>query len=99
MGGLSKFAVILVVVATGMGEMLHRSRRNAESFRIKRRAFRLVPSYGGLLVNIEAHNRFLSFFNASHSYHIHTSYLSQLNVLTTGDGVVLESVLCFNVFY
>ena len=33
-----------------MGETLHRSPRNAESFRIKRRAFRLVPPDGGLLV-------------------------------------------------
>ena len=37
-------------MATGMGETLHRSPRNAESFRIKRRAFRLVPPDGGLLV-------------------------------------------------
>ena len=37
-------------MATGMGETLHRSSRNAESFQIKRRAFRLVPPDGGLLV-------------------------------------------------
>jgi len=49
-GALSESAVILVVVATGLGETLHRSPRNAESFRIKRRAFRLVPPDGGLLV-------------------------------------------------
>ena len=39
-------------MATGMGETLHRSPRNAESFRIKRRAFRLVLPDGGLLVPI-----------------------------------------------
>ena len=50
MGGLSECAVILVVMAMGVGETLHRSRRNAESYRIKRRAFHLVPRYGGLLV-------------------------------------------------
>ena len=48
--GLSESAVILVAMPTGMGEMLHRSPRNAESFRIKRRALRLVPPDGGLLV-------------------------------------------------
>ena len=37
-------------MATGMGEILHRSPRNAESFRIKRRAFHLVPPDGELLV-------------------------------------------------
>ena len=37
-------------MATGMGETLHHSPRNAESFRIKRRAFRLIPPDGGLLV-------------------------------------------------
>ena len=52
MGGLSESAVILVAMATMMGETLHRSPRNAESFRIKRRTFRLVPLYGGLLVII-----------------------------------------------
>ena len=35
----------------GIGEMLQRSPRNAESFRIKRRAFRLFPPDGGLLVS------------------------------------------------
>ena len=40
-------------MATGMGETLHRSPRNAESFRIKRRAFRLVPPDGGLLVSVQ----------------------------------------------
>ena len=39
-------------MATAMGETLHRTPRNAESFRIKRRAFRLVPPDGGLLVSI-----------------------------------------------
>ena len=33
-----------------MGETLHRSPRNAENFRIKRRAVRLVPPDGGFLV-------------------------------------------------
>ena len=47
---LSESAVILVAMATGMCETLYRSSRNAESFRIKRRAFRLVPPDGGLLV-------------------------------------------------
>ena len=37
---------------TGLGETLHRSPRNAESFRIKRRAFRLVTPDGGLLVEL-----------------------------------------------
>ena len=37
-------------MATGMGETLHRCPRNAESFRIKQRAFRLVPPDGGLVV-------------------------------------------------
>ena len=37
-------------MATGLGETLHRSPRNAESFLIKRQAFRLVPPDGGLLV-------------------------------------------------
>ena len=37
-------------MATGMGETLQRSPRNAESFRIKRCAFHLFPSHGGLLV-------------------------------------------------
>ena len=41
-------------MATGMGETLHRSPRNAESFRIKRRAFRLVPPDGGLVVRRNA---------------------------------------------
>ena len=45
-------------MATGMGETLHRSPRNAECFRIKRRAFRLVPPGGGLLVRFYA-NHFL----------------------------------------
>ena len=49
MGGLSESAVIMVV-ATGLGETLHCSSRNAESFLIKRRAFRLVLPDGGLLV-------------------------------------------------
>ena len=40
----------MVVVATWMGETLHLSPLNAESFRIKRRAFRLVSPDGGLLV-------------------------------------------------
>ena len=39
-------------MATGMGETLHRSPRNAESFRIKWRAFRLVPPDGGLHVHL-----------------------------------------------
>ena len=47
----SKSAVFSVAMPTGMGETLHRSPRNAESFRIKRRAFRLVPPDGGLLVH------------------------------------------------
>ena len=47
----SKSAVFSVAMPTGMGETLHRSPRNAESFRIKRRAFRLVPPDGGLLVD------------------------------------------------
>ena len=34
----------------GMDVTLHRSPRNPDSFRIKRRAFRLVPHDGGLLV-------------------------------------------------
>ena len=51
MGGFSESSVILVVVPMGVGETLHRSPRNADSFRFKRRAFRLVPSYGGLLVS------------------------------------------------
>ena len=47
-------AVIMVIVATGTGELaLHRSPRNADSFRIKRCAFRLVPPDGGLLVYTE----------------------------------------------
>ena len=37
-------------MATGIGETLHRSPRNPESFRTNRRAFRLVPADGGLLV-------------------------------------------------
>ena len=37
-------------MATGLGETLHRSPRNAESFLIKRRAFRLVPPDDGLFV-------------------------------------------------
>ena len=46
-------------MATGMRETLHRSPRNAESFRVKWRAFRLVPPYGGLLVTrIIDHNSF-----------------------------------------
>ena len=49
-GGLSESAVIMVVVAMGMGETLHRFPRNAESFLIKRHAFCLVSIYGGLLV-------------------------------------------------
>ena len=40
----------MVVVATETGETLHRSPRNAESFQIEQRAFRLVPPDGGLLV-------------------------------------------------
>ena len=52
MGGLSESAVILVAMATGMGETLHRSPRNADSFRIKRRAFSLVPPDSGLLVRL-----------------------------------------------
>ena len=40
----------MVVVVTGMGKTLHHSPRNAESFQIKRGAFRLVPPDGGLLV-------------------------------------------------
>ena len=51
MSGLSESAAFLVVMATGMDETLHRSPRNAESFRIKRLAFRLVPPDGGLLVS------------------------------------------------
>ena len=39
-------------MATGMGETLHRSPRNAESFQIKRRAFHLVPPDGELLVSL-----------------------------------------------
>ena len=50
MGGLSESAVIMVVVAMGLGETLHRSPRNAESFLIKRRAFCLVQPDGELLV-------------------------------------------------
>ena len=42
----------MVVVATGLGEKLHRSSRNAESVRIKRRAFRVVPPDGRLLVEL-----------------------------------------------
>ena len=49
---LSESAAIMVVVATALGETLHRSPRNAQSFRIKRRAFRLVPPDGGLLVGL-----------------------------------------------
>ena len=37
----------------GIGETLHRFPRNAESFQIKRRAFRLVPPDGGFLVWIK----------------------------------------------
>ena len=48
--GLSESAVIMVVVATGLGETLHCSPQNAESFRIKQRTFHLVPPDGGLLV-------------------------------------------------
>ena len=40
-----------VAMARGMGKMLHRTPRNAASFRIRRRAFRLVPTDGGLLVH------------------------------------------------
>ena len=50
MGGLHESAAILVVMAMGVGETLHRSTRNADCFRIKRRTFYLVPPYGGLLV-------------------------------------------------
>ena len=50
MGGLSESAVILVLVAMVVGETLRRFPRNAESLRIKRLAFSLVPPYGGLLV-------------------------------------------------
>ena len=39
-------------MAMGMGETLHRSPRNAESFRIKCCTFRLVLPDGGLLVAI-----------------------------------------------
>ena len=46
MGGISESAVIMVVLATGFGE--------AESFRIKRRAFRLVPPDGRFLVRRNA---------------------------------------------
>ena len=49
--GLSESAVILVPMPTGMGETLHHFPRNAESFRIKWRAFRLFPPDGGLLVH------------------------------------------------
>ena len=49
--GPSESAVLLVAMATGMGDTLHRSPRNAESFRIKQRAFHLVPPDGGLLVH------------------------------------------------
>ena len=48
---LSESAVILVAMPTGMGETLHHSPRNAESFRIKRRAFRLVPPDRGFLLD------------------------------------------------
>ena len=51
MCGFSESAVIMVVVAAGLGETLHRSPRNAESIRIERRAFRPVPPDGGLLVS------------------------------------------------
>ena len=47
---LSESAVILVAMPTGMGETLQSSPRHAQSFRIKRCAFRLVPPDGGLLV-------------------------------------------------
>ena len=50
MGGLSESAIIMVVMATGLGETLHHSSPNAESFRIKWHAFCLVPPDGGLLV-------------------------------------------------
>ena len=56
MGGLSESAVIMVVVATGLGKTLHRSPRNAEGFRIKRRVFRLVQPDGGLLVVVVMRN-------------------------------------------
>ena len=52
--GLSESVVILVAIPMGMGKTLHRSPLNAESFRIKRRAFRLVPPDGGLLVRRHA---------------------------------------------
>ena len=55
MGGLSESAVIMVVVGTGLGETLHLSLRNADSFRIKRRAFRLLPPDDGLLVYTDIH--------------------------------------------
>ena len=51
MGGLSESAIIMVVMAMGMDETLHRSPQNAESFRIKQHMFRLVPPDGGLLVH------------------------------------------------
>ena len=48
--GLSESAVILVAMPTAMGETLHGSPRNAGSFGIKRRAFRLVPPDGRFFV-------------------------------------------------
>ena len=52
--GLSESAVLLVVMATGMGETLHCSPRKADSFLITWRAFRLVPPDGRLLVHYNA---------------------------------------------
>ena len=55
----------------GMGETLHRSPRNAESFLIKRRAFCLVPPHGGLLVGGD--HTFLSINCAASTF---TAFLS-----------------------
>ena len=49
---LSESAFLLVVMATGIGETLQHSLRNAESFLIKQCAFRLVPPDGELLVDV-----------------------------------------------
>ena len=45
-------------MAMGMGETIHRSPRNGESFRIKRRAFHLVPPNGGLLVTFNTRYKY-----------------------------------------
>ena len=48
MSGLSNSAVIFVVVATGIGETLHRQVKGV--FELSGVAFRLVTPNGGLLV-------------------------------------------------